>query len=258
MTPQQPWPQQPDPNRTVRHRWPQPPPPQPPEPPGTRRLEYTPDMFPHVQQYEAKPSRSAWWWVILVGGLAVVVAAAAVAVILWSRGGQAEPRKPRSTSSGAAAHGAARVTDPAAHLSYPVPAGWTKAGDGLAQPYTSGLKRDGGIVMAFTQPGAPGAQASIEQLQAQARVVAEQQAHSLLPGTSTVEGVETRALQVGGRAAATASFTLAFQRQDPAYVRAVAVPTGDNTISYVIAALSPDGDVTRRAVDQIMDGVRPA
>jgi hypothetical protein len=82
--------QEPDPNQTVRHRFPQPgrPPPEqgPPDSPYTQHLPYTPDMLPDVPLYEAKPPKSAWWWVIAVGGLVLLIAVAAVGVILWVRG----------------------------------------------------------------------------------------------------------------------------------------------------------------------------
>ncbi|MFI6504164.1 hypothetical protein [Nonomuraea typhae] len=116
MTPPQQGPQYPDPDQTVRHRWPTPqsptgprtwppqqqpgprpqaPPPQPPHGQqddlddlgiGTVRLPYTPDMLPDVEEYvEAKPPRSAWWWVIVAGGLVVLLAALAIGVVLWVR-----------------------------------------------------------------------------------------------------------------------------------------------------------------------------
>ncbi|GAA3652493.1 hypothetical protein GCM10022224_014280 [Nonomuraea antimicrobica] len=88
MTGEQPGHQEPDPNQTIRHRFPRPaqPPPQgPPESPFTRRLPYTPDMLPDVPVYEAKPPKSGWWWVILAGGLVLLIAAGAVAAVLWAR-----------------------------------------------------------------------------------------------------------------------------------------------------------------------------
>jgi hypothetical protein len=92
---QRPGPQEPDPNETIRHRFPLPGQPQqpqqpqqgeqgPPQAPYTRRLPYTPDMLPDVPVYETKAPRSAWWWVIVVGGLVLIVAAIAVAVIIWA------------------------------------------------------------------------------------------------------------------------------------------------------------------------------
>ncbi|MEV5894186.1 hypothetical protein [Nonomuraea fuscirosea] len=87
MTPEQP--RRPDPDQTVRHRYPHPGQPSgqgPPEAPYTQRLPYTPDMLPDVPLYEAKPARSGWWWVILVGGILLLIAAVAVGVILWVRG----------------------------------------------------------------------------------------------------------------------------------------------------------------------------
>ncbi|MGP4096683.1 hypothetical protein [Nonomuraea sp. KM90] len=93
MTPEQPDRREPDPNQTIRHRYPHPtpPPPQPPdqgppEAPYTQRLPYTPDMLPDVPLYEAKPPRSAWWWVIVASGLVLLIAAVAVAAVLWVRG----------------------------------------------------------------------------------------------------------------------------------------------------------------------------
>ncbi|SEH02852.1 hypothetical protein SAMN05444920_13076 [Nonomuraea solani] len=83
---------EPDPNQTIRHRYPhsQPMPSQgPPESPYTQRLPYTPDMLPDVPLYEAKPARSGWWWVIVAGGLVLLIAAIAVVAILFVRGGGA-------------------------------------------------------------------------------------------------------------------------------------------------------------------------
>ncbi|UBU11116.1 hypothetical protein [Nonomuraea gerenzanensis] len=88
MTREQPGPQDPDPDQTIRHRYPDPAMPGdqgPPDAPSTRRLPYTPDMLPDVQLYEAKPQRSGWWWVIVAGGLVLLIAAVAVAAILWVR-----------------------------------------------------------------------------------------------------------------------------------------------------------------------------
>lgn len=82
-------PQEPDPNRTVRHRVPHPehPPQGPPEAPYTQSLPYTPDMLPDVPLYETTPPpKSAWRWVVLVGGLLLLVAVLAVATVLWVRG----------------------------------------------------------------------------------------------------------------------------------------------------------------------------
>ncbi|MEV4564087.1 hypothetical protein AB0K12_09975 [Nonomuraea sp. NPDC049419] len=105
MTREQPGPHEPDPNQTIRHRFPHPaPPPQgPPESPYTQRLPYTPDMLPDVPVYETKPPRSAWWWVIVAGGLVLLIAAVAVAVVLWIRGNA-------GTTPGALPHPAAAQT----------------------------------------------------------------------------------------------------------------------------------------------------
>ncbi|PZG15937.1 hypothetical protein [Nonomuraea aridisoli] len=92
MTPEQPGPQEPDPDRTIRHRHPRPvhqPRHDSPEHPATQRLPYTPDMLPDVPHYETKPPRSAWWWVIVTGGAVLLLAAAAVAVILWANSADA-------------------------------------------------------------------------------------------------------------------------------------------------------------------------
>lgn len=81
-------PPEPDPNQTIRRRYPHPtdlPAQGPPEAPSTQRLPYTPDMLPDVPLYEAKPPRSTWWWVIVAGGLVLLIAAVAVAVIFWVR-----------------------------------------------------------------------------------------------------------------------------------------------------------------------------
>lgn len=247
MSPHHPGPHEPDPGQTVRHRWPQPPPPPPQQPPGTVRMPYTPDLLPDVPQYgEAKPPRSAWWWAILVGGIAVLVAGAAVAVILWARS-TSPPVKPDPGHSQVPAGD--RVSDRKARLSYPKPKGWTKREGG---PYSSGLKKDGGIVVAFTKPGT---QASIEQLQAQVRQVAEEQAHALLPGNSLVEGVTTSAVDLGGTPGASASFKLTFTTRDPAYVRVVAVQSAKDRISFVYGSLTPDSEDGRKAIDAILDGV---
>ncbi|SDM30727.1 hypothetical protein [Nonomuraea jiangxiensis] len=85
MNRDQPGRQEPDPNQTIRVRYPHPTPPPSEEPPSTQRLPYTPDMLPDVSHYEAKPRKSAWWWMILVGGLLLLIAALAVAAILWAR-----------------------------------------------------------------------------------------------------------------------------------------------------------------------------
>ncbi|SDM06101.1 hypothetical protein SAMN05421874_13730 [Nonomuraea maritima] len=84
MTPQQPGPPEPDPDRTVRHRIPRPARPPSAETPDTQRLPYTPDMLPDVSHYATKPPKSAWWWVVVTGSLLLLVAAVAVAVILWA------------------------------------------------------------------------------------------------------------------------------------------------------------------------------
>ncbi|TYB51046.1 hypothetical protein FXF51_54500 [Nonomuraea sp. PA05] len=100
MTREQPGPQDPDPNQTIRHRYPHPAQPDeqgPPDAPSTRRLEYTPDMLPDVQLYEAKPVRSGWWWVIVVGGLVLLIAAVAVAAVFWLRSGTEARALPTST-----------------------------------------------------------------------------------------------------------------------------------------------------------------
>jgi hypothetical protein len=95
MNPEQPDGQEPDPNQTIRHRYPHPGEPTveealpeqgPADAPYTQRLPYTPDMLPDVPLYETKPPRSAWWWVIVTGGLVLLIAAVAVAVLLWVRG----------------------------------------------------------------------------------------------------------------------------------------------------------------------------
>ncbi|MEO3872948.1 hypothetical protein ABGB18_29385 [Nonomuraea sp. B12E4] len=102
MNQDQPGRREPDPNQTVRLRYPRPAPPPnqgPPEDPNTRRLPYTPDMLPDVQHYEAKPRRSAWWWVVLVGGLVVLVAALAVAAVLWARSAADKPRATETRSA---------------------------------------------------------------------------------------------------------------------------------------------------------------
>ncbi|HEX4813725.1 MAG TPA: hypothetical protein VFV66_13340 [Nonomuraea sp.] len=101
MNPDEPDRQEPDPDQTIRHRFPrsaQPPRQGPPEAPLTRRLPYTPDMLPPVRHYEARPPRSAWWWVIVTGGLVLLIAVLAVAVVLWVRGTAAEsPPAPSRT-----------------------------------------------------------------------------------------------------------------------------------------------------------------
>jgi hypothetical protein len=86
MNPDQPDRQDPDPDQTIRHRYPHPTqPPHRQDAPSTQRLPYTPDMLPDVPHYEAKPPKSAWWWVIVVGGLVLLIAAVAVAALLWVR-----------------------------------------------------------------------------------------------------------------------------------------------------------------------------
>ncbi|MEV4292850.1 hypothetical protein AB0K40_45715 [Nonomuraea bangladeshensis] len=98
MTAHQPGRQEPDPDQTIRHRLPHPesPPPsrEPQDPPATRRLDYTPDMLPDVQLYEAKPPRAGWWWMIVVGGLVLLLGALAVAGILWVRSTQSSAAGP--------------------------------------------------------------------------------------------------------------------------------------------------------------------
>jgi hypothetical protein len=90
MNQDQPGRRDPDPNETVRRRFPHPeqpprPSPRPEDPPSTQRLPFTPDMLPDVPHVEAKPPKSAWWWVIVAGGLVLLIAALAVAAILWIR-----------------------------------------------------------------------------------------------------------------------------------------------------------------------------
>ncbi|MFG1706067.1 hypothetical protein ACFLIM_23010 [Nonomuraea sp. M3C6] len=108
MTRDQPAGQEPDPNETIRHRYPHPaqppkaPPPGqgPPEAPYTQRLPYTPDMLPDVPLYEAKPPKSGWWWVILAGGLVLLIAALAVAAVLWVRGNAGDNPRALQTGTG--------------------------------------------------------------------------------------------------------------------------------------------------------------
>ncbi|TMR94399.1 hypothetical protein [Nonomuraea basaltis] len=104
MTREQPDRQEPDPNQTVRHRFPRPAPPPRQGPPNvysTQRLPYTPDMLPDVPLYEAKPPKSGWWWVIVAGGLVLLIAALAVAAVLWVRStaGEAPAGTPSATQS---------------------------------------------------------------------------------------------------------------------------------------------------------------
>ncbi|GGO82622.1 hypothetical protein [Nonomuraea cavernae] len=247
MTSERPGPQDPDPSRTVRHRWPRP---APPENPGTQRLPYTPDMLPDVPQYETKPSRSGWWWAIVVGGIAVLVAALAVAAILWTRA-QADARTPAGPVG--APTGPPRVTDTRAQVSYLLPAGWAKTGD---PAFTSGIAHGGTTVVAFRQEGPA---LSPEQLQARARTVAMETARRLLPAIDSGEETRTRPLELGGLPAATASFRVVFAGagQDPAYVRLVAVQA-DGAISYVYGNAEPDGQAARQALDAILDSVTPA
>ncbi|MEV0595321.1 hypothetical protein [Nonomuraea cavernae] len=249
MTPERPGPQEPDPSRTVRHRWPHPAPPEQGEH-GTQRLPYTPDMLPDVPQYEARPSRSGWWWAIVVGGLAVLVAALAVAAILWMRA-QDDAQAPKGPVGAPA--GPPRVTDTRAHVSYLFPAGWAKAGD---PAFTSGISRDGATVVAFRQEGPA---LSPEQLQARAGTVAMETARRLLPAIDSGEDTRTRPLELGGLPAATASFRVVFAGagEDPAYVRLVAVQA-DGAISFVYGNAKPDGEAARQALDAILDSVTPA
>jgi hypothetical protein len=86
MNPDQPDRQEPDPDQTIRHRYPHPTESPAQDPPSTQRLPYTPDMLPDVSHYETKPPKSAWWWVVAVGGLVLLIAALAVAAVLWVRG----------------------------------------------------------------------------------------------------------------------------------------------------------------------------
>lgn len=221
--------------------------------PGTRRLPYTPDMFPDVPQYEGKPPRRAWWWVVVVGGIALLVAALAVAVVLWVRSSNPVV-DPQPQPQGQPA-GPPRVTDAASKLSYLHPDGWKKQG-GLAQPFTSGLGKDGGFVVAFPHEG-PVEPLTPEQLQAQARSIAFKNAEFFMPQPGTREALSTRSLRIGGRDAASASFRLAFSTEDPAYVRVVLVPTGDGTMSYLYGSVKPDGAAARQALDRILDSVTP-
>ncbi|MEU8248743.1 hypothetical protein [Nonomuraea sp. NPDC048916] len=248
-TAERPGPQEPDPNRTVRHRWPHPAPPGQ-QPPGTQRLPYTPDMLPDVPQYEARPARSGWWWAIVVGGIAVLVAALAVAAILWMRAqtGAQAPAEPVGTAAGPP-----RVTDTRSQVSYLLPPGWAKADD---PSFTSGITRGGATVVAFREEGPT---LSAEQLQARAGSVALDTARRLLPAVDSREDVRTRMLELGGLPAATASFRVVFAGagQDPAYVRVVAVQAG-GAISYVYGSTVPDGEAARQALDAILDSVTPA
>jgi hypothetical protein len=240
----------PDPNRTIRHRWPQPPPHEPGEVPYTQRLPYTPDMLPDVPQYEAKPPKSGWWWVIVVGGIAILVAAAAIAVILWAQSNATPTTSPKTQAT--------RVTDTEAKVSYPIPAGWKKA---ARKEYTSGISAGGAVVVAFPQnQGGIGGAATSEQLQARADAVALETAKRLMPDVGSREGLRTKALEVGGQPAATASFRVVFKSaaKDPAYVRIVAVHTTDGGISYVYGSTTPDGEAARKTLDTILDGVTPA
>ncbi|MER6948864.1 hypothetical protein ABT294_33075 [Nonomuraea sp. NPDC000554] len=249
MTPEQPGHQ--DLNRTIRHRWPAPPGQrQPQQPSSTRRLPYTPDMFPDVRQYEARPARSGWWWVIAIGGLALLMAAIAIAAILWLRGNAAAPGKPSA--------GPPRITDTTARVSYLLPGGWKQA---ARQPFTSGISAGGSVVLAFPQQQGEvgGAQSSVL-LQSQANDVALQTARTLMPDVSSRDDLRTRALQLGGQPAATASFRVLFRSatKDPAYVRIVAVHTPDGTVSYVYGSAAPDSEAARQALDQVLDSVTPA
>jgi hypothetical protein len=261
MTPEQPDQRGPDPNRTIRHRWPQPEPPHqdPGQSPYTQRLPYTPDMLPDVPQYEAKPPKSGWWWVIVVGGIAILVVVVAVVALLWARSTVEPPVKPGSQPTAEpAAQSPARVTDTKAQVSYLIPAGWTKADRPSS---TSGIAADGAVVVAFPQPqGGIGGAATSEQLQARADAVALDTARRFLPDLGSRDGLRTRALEVGGQPAATASFRVVFKSatKDPAYVRIVAVHTADGGLSYVYGSTVPDGDAARRALDGVLDSVTPA
>jgi hypothetical protein len=271
MTPQQPGQPRPDPNRTIRHRWPQPGPPPdeqgPPEYHGTRRLPYTPDMLPDVPQYEAKPPKSGWWWVILVGGIAVLIAAAAVVAILVVRNTQSTPAKPtpEPASQGTSPPvsqpvGAPRVTDVRAGVSYLVPDGWART---APQPYTSGIAKDGAIVVAYPGQGGDdggvggdGGAQSVEQLQATAGAEALRTARHFMPDLASRDDVRGGALRIGDRDAATASFRGVFRSpsKDPAYVRLVAVRTGD-AVSFVYGSAMPGDEAARQALDTILDSV---
>ncbi|MEU8141300.1 hypothetical protein [Nonomuraea sp. NPDC048901] len=258
MTPEQPDQPGPDPNRTIRHRWPQPEPPrqEPGQSPYTQRLPYTPDMLPDVPQYEAKPPKSGCWWVIVVGGVAVLVVAVAVVALLWARSTVEPPVKPGSQSS--VKSGPARITDTKAQVSYLIPEGWAKAD---RPSYTSGIAAGGAVVVAFPQQqGGIGGAATSEQLQARADAVALDTARRFLPDLGSRDGLRTQALEVGGQPAATASFRVVFKSatKDPAYVRIVAVHTADGGLSYVYGSTVPDGDAARQALDGVLDSVTPA
>lgn len=260
----------PDQSATIRHRWPQPHatgPQQQPQPPQghvpqTRRLDYTPDLLPPVPEYApVKAPKSAWWWVIVVGGVALVIAALAVAVILTVRA-----TSTTTAMSTGQDHGP-RVTDTDAHLSYALPPAWEQRKDNLTKPFTSSIapkakpaKDEGAMVVAFPHGTKVSERATPEQLQAQARSVAFQNAEFFAPQEGSREAVSTRSLEIGGRPAATASFRIVFKdaTRAPAYVRVVLLFTADDAISYVFGMTSPDGRGDRAPVDQVMESVRPA
>ena len=213
-------------------------------------------MLPDVPHYEAKPPKSGWWWVIVVGGIAILVVVVAVVALLWARSTVEPPVKPGAQPT--VTSGAARITDTKAQVSYLIPAGWTKADRPSS---TSGIAAGGAVVVAFPQQqGGIGGAATSEQLQATADAVALDTARRFLPDLGSRDGLRTRALEVGGQPAATASFRVVFKSatKDPAYVRIVAVHTADGGLSYVYGSTVPDGDAARRALDGVLDSVTPA
>jgi hypothetical protein len=67
------------------------------------------------------------------------------------------------------------------------------------------------------------------------------------------------ALRIGDQDAATASFRGVFRSpsKDPAYVRLVAVRTGD-AVSFVYGSAMTGDEAARRALDTILDSVTPS